>query len=91
MLVPTKNFAAFKNIKPGELFVFVDANCPGIWCKTPFADMQDKHNSRWNDGHEGFCTAICINPSIKSEVQFIQCDPNAMIVLVDTERALGDF
>lgn len=90
MLIPTKSFAVFKDIKPGELFTFISNDFPGIWCKTPFADMQDNHNSEWNDDHGRFCTAICVNSS-NSKIQFMQCDPDASIILIDTKKVLGDF
>lgn len=89
MLILTKSFAVFKNIKPGELFTFMDNNS-GVWCKTPFADMQDSHNNEWNDGHERFCTAICVN-SHNSKVTFTRCDPNARVILIDAKKVFGDF
>lgn len=82
MMIPTKRIDEFRNLRPGELFVCLcDAHDTDIWCKTPFANMQDEVRNNYHNADGAFCTAYCIN-----EDKYMQCNPKAKVVVIDIER-----
>lgn len=80
MLIPTKRFDEFKNLAIGELFVLMDTNDMDIWCKTPFADMQE-HNNDYCNADGAFCTAVCL-----TNKTYMQCNPVARVIVVDVDK-----
>lgn len=82
-----KSEETFRKIPVGSMFVVSQdkSEHPCIWVKTPFADM-DEHNNPVNQ-NGAFCNAICINAG--SENLYMQCWPEAVCFVIDTDELFG--
>lgn len=86
--VTVKQEEKFKNIPVNSVFVLKNdkKDIPGVWVKTPFADMY-LFSNRINECGE-FCNAVCINAD--SNI-YMQCKPNTACLVLDMEGIFGKY